>query len=110
MATAVRFDSRLDGLARARGEWDALEAEFLVRVGEYVRSGEWQADGFLSPAAALRKRCRMTYGTAAATVQLAKRLEELPATLAALSSGSISRQHAKVIADAYTPERAAQLG
>jgi hypothetical protein len=80
----------------------------LFRVGEYDRSKEWQADGFLS-AAALRSKCRLTHGYAAATVRLARRLEDLPATSAAFEAGKISRQHAAVIADAFTPERAQAL-
>ena len=46
MVAAVRIDeSRLQGLGRDRRELDQLEAEWLFRVGEYVRSHEWQTDG-----------------------------------------------------------------
>ena len=66
MVAAVSvFTSRLDGLARDRRELDQLEAEWLVRVGEYDRSHEWQTDGFLTCAAALREKCRLTHGAAA---------------------------------------------
>jgi 5-methylcytosine-specific restriction endonuclease McrA len=109
VATVSVFATRLDGLARDRRELDRLEAEWLFRVGEYDRSKEWQADGFLSAAAALRSKCRLTHGYAAATVRLARRLEVLPATLAAFEAGKISRQHAQVIADAFTPDRAEAL-
>jgi hypothetical protein len=110
MVAAVSvFASRLDGLARDRRELDQLEAEWLVRVGEYDRSREWQTDGFLTAAAAIRQKCRMTHGAARAAVQLARRLETLPCTLAAFSAGRISRQHAKVIADAFTPARTEAL-
>ena len=44
-----------------------------------------------------------------AAVQLARRLEILPATLAVFSAGRISRQHARVIAGAFTPQRAEKL-
>jgi hypothetical protein len=110
MVAAVSvFTSRLDGLARDRRELDQLEAEWLVRVGEYDRSREWQTDGYLTAAAAIRQKCRMTHGAARAVVQLARRLESLPFTLAAFSGGRISRQHAAVIAGAFTPERAEAL-
>ena len=110
MVAAVSvFTSRLDGLARDRRELDQLEAEWLVRVGEYDRSHEWQTNGFLTCAAALREKCRLTHGAARAAVQLARRLEILPATLAVFSAGRISRHHAQVIAGAFTPERADQL-
>ena len=111
MVAAVRIDeSRLAGLARDRRELDQLEAEWLFRVGEYVRSCEWQTDGHGSAAAAIAKQCRMTRGAARAAVRLARRLSDhLPATLAAFSAGQISRHHAAVIVEAYTPERAAEL-
>src|SRR5271154_6383865 len=51
----------------------------------------------------------MTHGAARAAVRLARRSEILPATLRAFSDGRISRQHAAVIADAFTPERAEVL-
>ncbi len=110
MVAAVSvFASRLDGLARDRRELDQLGAEWLVRVGEYDRSREWQTDGYLTCAAALREKCRLTHGAARAAVQLARRLESLPATLAVFSAGRISRHHAQVIAGAFTPERADKL-
>ena len=87
MVAAVSvFASRLDGLARDRRELDQLEAEWLVRVGEYDRSREWQTDGYLTCAAALREKCRLTHGAARAAVQLARRLKILPATLAAFGA------------------------
>ena len=110
MVAAVSvFASRLDGLARDRRELDQLEAEWLFRVGEYDRSHEWQTDGYLTAAAAIRQKCRMTHGAARAAVQLARRLETLPVTLAVFSAGRMSRQHAQVIAGAFTPERADKL-
>ena len=74
----------MDGLVRGRRELDALEAQWLFMAGEYARSGECQADGFLTAAAAIQKRFRM-------------------------DAGDISRAHAAVIAAAYTDERALQL-
>ena len=103
------FGSRLDGLVRGRRELDALEAQWLFMAGEYARSGECQADGFLTAAAAIQKRCRMDAGAARTAVRLANRLERLPATQKAFDAGDISRAHAAVIAAAYTDERALQL-
>ena len=100
----------MEGLGRDRCEVDRLEAEWLFRVGEYVRSHEWRTDGYGSAAAAIAKECRMSGGVARASVRLAVRLhDQLAATLAAFSAGEISRQHAAVIADAYTPGRAVEL-
>ena len=78
-------------------------------VGEYDRSGAWQADGFLSAAAAIQQRCNMNADAARRAVHLAKRLEQLPATQNAFDAGDISRAHATVMANAYTDTRAEQL-
>ena len=88
---------------------ERLEFQRLRAVREVDRSGAWQADGALTMAAWLRHRCRMTHGAAAASVQLARRLESLPATSEAFAAGAISRQHAAMLADACTPERAAAI-
>jgi hypothetical protein len=42
-------------------------------------------------------------------VQLARKLEKLPVVAEAFSLGEISRSHAAVIAEAYTPERAFEM-
>ena len=98
--------SRLRGLVRGRR---ALEAQWLFMAGGYARSGDWQADGFLSAAAALQKHCRMDTGAARRALHLANRLERLPATQKAFDAGEISRAHTQVIANGYTDERAEQL-
>ena len=85
--------------------------EFLrvAAVGAYDRSGVWELDGYQSAAAGLRATCRVEHGAAQGTVRLARRLEELPEVSAAFAAGSISREHARVIARAWSPERAAML-
>ena len=110
MDTEVRGCSAMLGsIVRGRRELDAMEAQWLSMVGEYTRSGAWQADRYVSAAAAIQQRCLMNAGAARAAVQLAKRLRHLPATQAAFDAGEISRAHASVMADAYTEERAEQL-
>ena len=51
---------------RGRRELDAIESQWLFMVGEYTRSGDWQADGFVSAAAAisrlLQEVCRLATG------------------------------------------------
>ena len=96
-------------LAARRRELDAAEAGWLAMVREYDRSEQWRADGFLSCAAALRHACKMTHGGAASHVKLAAKLEQLPAVAGAFGEGTLSRQHAHAIADAYTAERADAL-
>jgi hypothetical protein len=103
------FESRLDGLARDRRELDQLEAEWVFRVGEYDRSGEWAGHGFASAASAIATRCRMASAVAGTTVRLARRLKHLPETANAFEKGEISRQHVEMIAIPCTRERRAML-
>ena len=99
----------LEDLAARRREIDQMEAAWLRDVARYDRSHDWAADGFVNAGSALRARCNLTPGGASATVHLARKLEQLPATAGAFGRGEISRQHAAAIADAYTPERAHAL-
>jgi hypothetical protein len=89
----------------------AERVEFLRlrAIGEFDRSCEWQADGFVSSAAALRSKCRTSHGKVRRSVDLARKLESLPETAAAFGAGDISREHAETIASACTPERAAMI-
>lgn len=92
-----------------RRELDALEAGWVALVGDYTRSGDWQADRFPNAASAVRTRCRMTSAAGRATVRLAKRLHRLPETAKAFGEGEISLPHATIIANACTDERAAEI-
>jgi len=96
----------LEALAAERRDLDAREAAWLQRVAFYDRSGQAHVDGYLGAAAALRDACRIDPGVASGHVKLARKLEQLPVTADAFAEGAISRRHAQVIADAYTPERA----
>jgi hypothetical protein len=93
-------------LGKKRKEVDALEAEWLVEVGEYDRSGDWAIDGYLSAAAALRVVCRMDAGVAQHYVHLARKLAKLPDVAAAYLAGDLSLRHVQAITDAYTSKRA----
>jgi len=96
----------LELLAKQRRELDAQEAAWLREVAAFDRSGDWQVDGFQNAASAIRNACRMNRGVAHGYVQLARKLESLPAIAAAYGAGDISRGHATVIASACTPARA----
>jgi hypothetical protein len=99
----------LQGIAEMRREIDAMEAAWLRRVAEYDRSDDWRAEGYASAASAIRHVCRMNAGTARAHVEVARKLDDLPATADAFRDGDISLAHVRVIAAAHTPERAAEL-
>jgi hypothetical protein len=104
-----RMFASLERVAGMRRELDAMEAAWLRVVAEYDRSDDWRAEGYASAASAIRHVCRMNVGTARAQVEPARILDDLPVTAAAFGEGDISHAHARVIADAYTPERAAEL-
>jgi len=87
-------------------ELDAGEAEFVEMVGDLDRSGAYLDDGSVSPAAWLRRNCRMNQSAAQRVVHLARQLAALPATADAFGTGEISVAHAHVIADAATEQRA----
>jgi Domain of unknown function (DUF222) len=84
---------------------ERLEFQRLRAVAHMDRTGSYAEDGMLSAAAWLRHRCHMTYGSAAASVALARKLERLPETAAAFAAGEVSRHHARVLADACTTAR-----
>jgi hypothetical protein len=103
--------ARLTALAQRRSELDALEAEWLEEVADYHRSEEWRAESYGSAAAALGDACRMDAGVAHAHahVNLARKLEKMPDVAAAFGRGEISARHAAVIANGFTPARAAEM-
>jgi hypothetical protein len=112
------LDAAVDKLAASEAAVDVarlarlaerLEFQRLRAVAALDRSGAWRAEGAHTTASWLREHCRLTHGAANASVRLARRLDMLPATAIAFEAGAISRQHASVIADACTPERASAI-
>jgi len=99
----------LTQIAARRRELDAFEAEWLAMVAAYDRSGRAQIDGYLNAASALRDSCHLDPGVAGGHVKLARKLEQLPVTADTFADGAISRRHAQVIANAYTPDREAAI-
>ena len=107
--TIERMFGLMDEIEVGFREHEAAMAALLVKVAEYDRSGEWAAGRFpecgRGVAGAVPDEC----GVARSHVQLARKLEKLPVVAEAFSLGEISRSHAAVIADAYTPDRAAEI-
>jgi hypothetical protein len=93
-------------LAKVRNQ---VEHAWLCAIEEYDRSEDWVEEGFAVAASALRVKCGMTQGQANASLKLARKLRQLPVVSDAFAAGEISRQHAAVVADAYTAERAAAI-
>jgi Domain of unknown function (DUF222) len=77
---------------------DPLEAAFALGVRRFDKSGEYKADGALSLIAWLRWKCNLSGGAAMERVEIARQLEKLPATQAALANGDIGFQHVAVFA------------
>jgi Domain of unknown function (DUF222) len=84
---------------------ERLEFQRIRAVAHLDRTASYIDDGALSAASWLRHHCRLTFGAAAASVRLARKLERLPETAAAFAAGEVSRHHARVLADACTTER-----
>ena len=99
----------LDEITAERRALDAQEAAWLKKVAAYDRSGDWSADGYVTPASALRHACQMDQGVARKHIELARKLVELPVVADAFGRGEISARHAVVVANAHTPERAEHI-
>ena len=81
----------------------------VARGGDYDRSEDWRAEGFVNAASALRVKCSMNQGVADRHLRLARRLRDLPVVAEAFAAGELSRQHVEPIVDAWTAERAPEL-
>ncbi len=95
----------LTGLTAAvRREQARLDSVLMEAVGEVDARGSYALDGALTAGAWLRMTARLTPGEASATVRTARVLRSgaLPQVRAALASGEVSGEHAKVIARAAT--------
>src|SRR5256714_945103 len=79
---------------------DPLEAAFAMGVRRFDKSGEYKADGALSLTAWLRWKCKLSGGAAMERVEIARQLEKLPQTQAALARGDVGYQHVAVLAHA----------
>jgi hypothetical protein len=89
----------LVGLEKEYRELEALTAAWLTHLAEYDRSGDFALDGYANTAVAVRTVCRMTPGVAKGHVDLARKLESLPAVAEAFGRGEITRAHAVAVAN-----------
>jgi hypothetical protein len=81
-----------------------LEAERLRRLADIERRGLFARDGYLSVTAWLADRFRVAWGVARRSTGVARSLEEMPATRAALEAGDLSVSAACVLAEAHDAE------
>jgi hypothetical protein len=112
------LEAAIDKLAADEGSVDVvrlcelaerLEAQRLRAVAAFDRSCSWAAEGFVSPASALRAKTRCSHGHAMRSVRLARKLDALPEVATAFGAGEISSEHVVEITGPYTPQRAAMI-
>src|SRR5690242_561521 len=95
-------------LGRLRRDIERLQAVFVREVGRADRDGRL-TELQRTPAGSLADGCRMPFTAAAQTLDMARKLRELPETEAAFLAGTITHAHVRVITGACTPARAAVL-
>ena len=92
-----RIEEDLVDLQRAS---ELIELERLRRVAEIERRGSFGAAGYLSITAWLVDRCRMGWGAARDQVRMARGLQAMTATRAAVDGGELSMEAARVLVEA----------
>ena len=92
-----RIEEDLVDLQRAS---ELIELERLRRVAEIERRGSFGAAGYLSITAWLVDRCRMGWGAARDQVRMARGLQAMTATRAAVHGGELSMAAARVLVEA----------
>jgi hypothetical protein len=91
-------DARIEeDFAELQEAMEQLEVERLRRLAEIDRRRLFERDGHLSAASWLSSRFRAAWGVARGDVKVARGLDAMPRTRAALERGSISLSAAKVL-------------
>ncbi len=85
-------------LVELRRHINACEAEFMRRLTRFERGQGYVASGALDSRPWLRWQCHLTPGQASDRVEVSRRMSDLPLTSNAFAEGSISYQHAALIA------------
>jgi hypothetical protein len=94
-ASPASLGEELKELFRHR---NACDAEIQRRLLRLDRTRAYESDGSLTAKAWLRWNCHLTHSAASDRVEVARQMQSLPLTTAALASGEISYQHAALIA------------
>jgi hypothetical protein len=93
----ARLEEDFDELQRAA---ELLELERLRRLAELERRRLFERDGHLSAASWLATRHRVAWGTARASVRVARGLDEMPETRRALEAGELSMSAVRILVSA----------
>ncbi len=95
-------DARIeDDFAELHRAVEQLEVERLRRLAEIDRRKLFERDGHLSTASWLVSAFKVAWGVSREHVRLAKALEEMPLTRAAVEEGEVSLSSARVLATAH---------
>lgn len=78
----------------------------LDRVHDVVRSGRWHVHGFRSPHAWLTSASADAPGACSLTLQLADRIQHMPAVKDHFGRGELSESALRLLADAWRPDLA----
>jgi len=101
MAEAALSDDEVAGLesemAKVCGVLNAATGQLVSLVAKVVATGAWQQAGICSPGHYVAWQCGLSPARARSLVSMANRLDELPATGAALRAGAISEDQAAVV-------------
>ena len=87
-----------DFLVRLRHGIDLLELGFATGAATFATTGEYEAQGSVTPIDWIRHHCRMSAHAAARSVAAGEQLGRLPATVAALDAGEIGFAHFSLLA------------
>lgn len=91
-------DARIEeDFAELQEAMEQLEVERLRRLAEIDRRRLFERDGHLSAASWLSSRFRVAWGTARGAVAIARSLQNMPATTAALERGDLSMSAVRVL-------------
>jgi hypothetical protein len=93
-------DLAAEGFAQLQRIAELVEAKRLRWLADQDRRAAYRKDGYLSAAAWLAHRFRVSAGLAKRQVQVAQDLEEMPSVRESFSSGRVSSSAVQILAEA----------
>jgi hypothetical protein len=103
----VHDEALEEDLAELQRAAQRIEVQRLRRLAELDRRRPWLRNGILSTTSWLAGRFRLSHGAAAADVRMARALDAMPDTRAALSAGDISAPAARMLVAARESDQEA---
>jgi hypothetical protein len=104
-AVAAESDGELvSALAEDFAQMNGAQARVVVRLGEFERRQGFRGDGATSTESWVAERFGVSTPTARSLTHVAEKAWDLPHLVGALSSGDLSFDKVRVLADVATPE------